>query len=159
MGLDMYLYLSKYTAKHFNDKNKDNFYPPELKKLEEKHLKYNFLSKQEKYQIGYWRKANAIHNFFIEQCARGEDNCQPVYVEFDKLLDLKERCEKVLNDHSKAKELLPTCCGFFFGSEEYDDWYFQDLEYTADLLNDVIEFIRTNNKERTYWDCYYEASW
>ena len=159
MGLDMYLYVSKYSSKFQDEKGKDNFYPAELTKLADKHIKWNFLSKQEKYQIGYWRKANAIHNFFVEKCGNGVDECQSIYVDFDKLLELKERCEAVLNDHSKAENLLPTTSGFFFGSQEYDDWYFGDLEYTVDLLNDVIEFIRTNNKDKVYWDCYYEASW
>ena len=31
-------------------------------------------------QVGYWRKVNAIHNWFIENLTDGEDNCQPIYV-------------------------------------------------------------------------------
>jgi hypothetical protein len=34
----------------------------------------------------------------------------------------------VLADHSLAQELLPTQSGFFFGSTDYDEWYFSDVE-------------------------------
>jgi hypothetical protein len=34
-----------------------------------------------------------------------------------------------------AKELLPTQAGFFFGSTDYDEYYYEDLVYTRDLLD------------------------
>lgn len=151
MGLDMYLYArkSKYTSSF---REKDLHYPNELKVFEEDFL---IINETTDYQIGYWRKANAIHQWFVDNCAGGEDDCRPVYIEISKLKELKELCEKVLNDHSKAKELLHTQSGFFFGSEEYDEWYFKDLEYTKQLLEKIL-----NHKDLLdNYEIYYEASW
>jgi hypothetical protein len=37
-----------------------------------------------------------------------------------------------------AEELLPTQCGFFFGSTEYDEWYMNDIIETIDILKRAI---------------------
>jgi len=34
-------------------------------------------------------------------------------------------------------ELLPPSEGFFFGSSDIDDYYWQDLEYTVEQLKDI----------------------
>jgi len=156
MGLDMYLYLEHYSSKFPTSEDTTGFYPPELKDIQEFHQKRNFLSKTEKYQVGYWRKANAIHHWIVENCAEGEDDCKPVYISLEDLEKLNSLCEEVLKDHSKASELLETSEGFFFGSQEYDNWYFDDLKYTVDILTHVIKFLKDNPR---HWDCYYEASW
>ena len=50
-----------------------------------------------------------------------------------------ETCKAVLEDHSKAEELLPTRAGFFFGSTEYDDWYFGDVESVKTTFESILE--------------------
>lgn len=102
-------------------------------------------------KIGYWRKANAIHKWFVDNVQNGEDDCRRYYVEIDDLERLKRLCEEVLENPKKAKELLPPCEGFFFGSNEIDEWYFQDLKYTIETINKVLE-----NKDG---DIYYHSSW
>lgn len=99
--------------------------------------------------VAYWRKANAIHRWFVEMCADGVDNCQPVYVDGSQIEELVNLCKEVLEDHSKASELLPTQDGSFFGSTEYDEWYFEDLEKTVKMLGN-LDF---------KGDYVYEASW
>ena len=103
-------------------------------------------------QVGYWRKVNAIHNWFIENLADGEDNCQPIYVPRSSLVDLKIACEEVLADKSKADTLLPTGSGFFFGSTEYDEWYFYGLEKTVKIVSKLIEDVPEG------WAFEYQAS-
>lgn len=159
MGLDMYLYLRKeeYTSKsEFRNKDMKNLYPSELKGFEEDILNRNFASRSIKtdYQIGYWRKANAIHKWFVDNCADGEDDCTPVYVPVAKLKELRNLCSRVLQNKSKANELLQTEEGFFFGTTEYDDWYFRDLEYTKQLLDKVITFVDGSD-----YEVIYQASW
>ena len=163
MGLDMYLYLSKYESvgrwvEDAENKAK-NFYPEELKKFAEDIFEHNFMSKSTEYRIGYWRKANAIHKFFVDTCADGEDDCREIYVNTDVLEDLLNRCKTVLEDHSKARELLPTEDGFFFGSTDYDEWYFEDLEYTRDLIDKVLQFIEEQRKAKNCYEVFYKASW
>lgn len=48
-------------------------------------------------QVGYWRKANAIHNWFVDHVQDGEDDCN-YHQEVTKgvLEDLLDTCEKVI---------------------------------------------------------------
>lgn len=85
--------------------------------------------------VCYWRKANAIHKWFCD-LDRGRDECQDIFVDGSKLKELVELCQYVLKHKKEAKEKLPTQDGFFFGSTEYDKYYFDDLEYTVNKLKD-----------------------
>lgn len=102
--------------------------------------------------IGYWRKANHIHRWFVENCQDGEDNCQKAWVTKDQLVALKNLCEEVLKDKSKAHELLPRQEGFFFGNTEYDEWYFDDIKNTVKIIDEALE-----EKNNGYF--YYRSSW
>lgn len=88
--------------------------------------------------VGYWRKANAVHKWFVDLSGE-EDKCQKIYVNGSQILSLLDACKQILADHSKAKDLLPTQSGFFFGSTEYDEWYYEDLEKTVKMLGDTKE--------------------
>lgn len=39
----------------------------------------------------------------------------------------------------RPEDILPTSSGFFFGSTEYDEWYYQDLENTIKMCQEVID--------------------
>ena len=108
------------------------------------------------YSVGYWRKANAIHKWFVDNCAGGEDDCHEMEVSVEQLRELYSLCLQVMIDMSRAPELLPTCEGFFFGSEEYDDDYRVDIEYTVNLLQKVIPFLEEHGNNCT---AIYQASW
>lgn len=106
-------------------------------------------------QVGYWRKANAVHHWFVENIQNGEDDCdyhRPITK--DDLENLAEKCRIVLNDHSKAGEVLPAMYGFFFEGDKYDDWYFEDVEKTEHLCRKLIEEFDFEN-----YDLYYRSSW
>lgn len=162
MGLDMYLYLRKYescskwSTKDFEKKKKE-FYPEELKELGDNIAKNNFMTKHTEYQVAYWRKANQIHSYFVENCADGEDDCRPVYVGLRKLKELVSLCREVIENPKKAEDILPTQDGFFFGSVEYDECYEQDLEYTVEQLEPIIKFLES--PEGKDYDVIYRASW
>lgn len=100
--------------------------------------------------VAYWRKANAIHGWILRNTV-GEDtdDCRKVYVEGKKIRELVDDCKAVLADHDKAKELLPVTEGFFFGSYEYDEYYFDDLKDTVKML-EKLDFNE---------DYIYQASW
>lgn len=102
-------------------------------------------------RAGYWRKANAIHKWFVDEIQDGVDECQKSYVSPEKLDELKNLCKQVLADPSLAETLLPTQSGFFFGSTDYNEWYFRDLEQTVE----IIEKLPDPGK----FDFYYQASW
>ena len=101
----------------------------------------------------YWRKANAIHNWFVNNVQDGEDDCRDYYVDRSNLQELLDTINEVLEDNDKAKELLPTASGFFFGSEEYCDYYFGELTRTR---NRIMELLSDKFDD---WEFYYSSSW
>ena len=170
MGLDMYLYLKKTNfISSFATPDKVK-YPKDIEVLKEG-VYMPHMVKEEMYQVGYWRKANQIHNFFVEKCGHGVDHCQSIDVSLEMLTKLLDNCKQILEDHSKAEELLPTRSGFFFGDTEYDEYYFEDIEYTVKLLEPIVakldEFeeawkeyeAKTSKKKPPLYSVVYEASW
>lgn len=133
MGLDMFLYGIKYHSKYNEEEDNDKSYYVMTEEI-------------------YWRKANQIHRWFVENVQDGIDNCAIYYVSGESLYELKELCEKVLENKELANELLPIGRGFFFGSVEYDEWYFADLEYTVEKLDELLK-----NEDYDYYK--YQSSW
>lgn len=109
--------------------------------------------------VAYWRKANAIHNWFVQTLANGEDNCQPIYCTIDDLKKLLGICEKIMAVPTEelrselAAKLLPPCEGFFFGSTKIDEYYWEDLKYTIEILKGAVA---SHDKHVHYEYC---ASW
>lgn len=156
-------------------------------------LKYYSWDAEKKYghygiieHLADWRKANAIHDWFVNHVQDGEDDCE-YHNEVTKeiLEELLKTCETVLNaselvdgkikngeryengkwtvcmedgkyikDPSVAKELLPTTSGFFFGGTDYDEWYYDQIEYTVNVIKRVLE---TTDFETQM--IYYCSSW
>lgn len=50
--------------------------------------------------------------------------------------------------------ILPTTSGFFFGSTEYDEWYFKDVEYVRDKFSGLLETMDWDN-ESLYMHCWW----
>jgi hypothetical protein len=155
MGLDQYLYAKKYTSPH-------DFFGVERKALhaklkraigkDTKHQGGQLKSISVEMEVAYWRKANAIHRWFVDTCQDGNDDCRQSYVSREQLQKLLETCKAVLADRTKADELLPTQDGFFFGPTEYDHVYFADVADTATQLENVLELDDS-------WDFCYSSSW
>lgn len=103
-------------------------------------------------EMGYWRKSNAIHNWFVNTLANGVDECQEIPVTVDDLKELRDLCNKVKDNNELAPNLLPTTTGFFFGNTSYDEGYFNDINYTLDILEPLIE----NHADKEF---VYQASW
>ena len=113
-----------------------------------------------------WRKANAIHKFFVDEVQDGNDNCERYYVSESNLENLLEIINQILEIKTpvaremKAEELLPTDIeGCFFGSKEYDDWYYQDLKHTKDILEKVFEYEEQAESGKCFDSFYYQSSW
>ena len=110
------------------------------------------------YEAGYWRKVNAIHNWFVENVQNGEDECREHRVSREQLMHLLGAVDEVLETEDedertrKALELLPPEGGFFFGSTDINEYYFKDLEETRKIL------LRAINAPEC-WDFYYQSSW
>jgi hypothetical protein len=155
MGLDMYLnakrYLSDYNEADLAKKREMmNLFPELAVYLTQEN---GHPIKEITASVGYWRKANAIHGWFVQEVQEGEDDCNEYYVSREKLEELKNLCEQVLANRSLAAKLLPSTSGFFFGGTEYDDSYFSDLELTVEIVNDTLLL---SDKD---WNFYYQSSW
>ena len=154
MGLDMYL-----TKRHYV-KNWSFMKPEQKHKIV---VKLNNKSRTDidtkaisevTEDVMYWRKANAIHNWFVTNCQDGEDDCRDSHVEREQLEELLNLCNQVLADNSKAEELLPSQSGFFFGGTDYDEWYFKDVEETKEALTKEL-----SKPDNGYAEYYYHSSW
>lgn len=155
MGLDMSLKGKRYLSEIFNEgddaiaEKVENLFP-ELKGRTSSFDKS--VVKQVEIEIGYWRKANAIHRWFVDNCQDGEDNCKPYLVRREDLEKLRDLCQQVLDDHEKASELLPPQEGFFFGSTDVNEWYFKDLEHTIKVIDGALTLPKS-------WEIEYQSSW
>lgn len=142
MGLDMYMRKRKYLG-----------YEGKKVKVDDKEYdNVNFLIMD----FGYWRKANAIHNWLVKNIQDGIDDCNKHYFPKNKIKELLVLCEEVKEHHERAEELLPTQEGFFFGSTEYDEYYFEGIEYTIKVMKQALEEYRKDDDDI---DFYYESSW
>ena len=103
----------------------------------------------------YWRKANAIHKWMVENVQNGQDDCGLYEVQPDHLARLKEDVVKVLGNPKKADKILPTGAGFFFGSTDYDEWYMNDLHDTLKYVTEMLTLSESNPQTKFY----YYSSW
>jgi len=101
-------------------------------------------------EVMYWRKANQIHKWFVDNIQNGVDDCGTYAVSLEKLQELVDLCKQVLENPQKASELLPTQSGFFFGGIEYDEYYFEDLEKTIKGLEEIMPTIDGFNNSLEY---------
>jgi len=151
MGLDMYLTAERYLW-DFENSDRDtiesiNTLFPEIDGFNVKEITANIL---------YWRKANAIHDWFVKNVQDGVDECQKSYVSKENLRSLLETCKAVLANPDQAETLLPSRNGFFFGGTEYDEWYFDGIKHTVEVLENVIPRMETDFR---LWMFYYQSSW
>jgi hypothetical protein len=146
MGLDMYLNASKHLYRE-----DDSELVEKIKKMAGTAM----IPSRIVFRAMYWRKANAIHKWFVDNVQDDEDDCREYDVDIDQLKTLCSLLDKMLSmPKEEAIKLLPTTSGFFFGSTEYDEWYWKDIEETRDRLNELLS-------DPTIDDYYftYQSSW
>lgn len=110
-------------------------------------------------EVGYWRKANQIHAWFVRECQEGNDDCRDAYVSIEQLTQLLEDVRIVLSDHDAASDVLPPESGFFFGSNDYDKWYFMQLRNTRTILLTALKDYKAFAKVGIYLSFVYHSSW
>lgn len=147
MGLDMYLYAEKFVS-DMEYRNEQDKFKAIVSALEADTFTMGHVLAA--VEVAYWRKANAIHNWFLDG---REDDCTPFYVERERLERLRDVCEQILDEPALAEFALPTQDGFFFGSTEYDEWYMDSIKETYDKLSVLLATIPDG------WSFKYQASW
>ena len=86
----------------------------------------------------YFRKHNYLMAWVEQTTGSAIENCADIDLTKGQLESLLSSIDEVLADHGKAPWLLPTQEGFFFGSTEYDEWYFKNLENARSQLTGMV---------------------
>lgn len=143
MGLDMYLNAKRFIWFNENDLAETvGKVFPEIKGRKVKEVIVEAL---------YWRKANAIHKWFVDNVQNGEDDCGYYYVSREDLERLRDLILEVLESQDASK--LPPQAGFFFGNTDVGDWYWADLEQTAQEIDTLLMDFSDS------WEFEYHSSW
>jgi hypothetical protein len=156
MGLDMHLYKNVY-VRHWDHNGDDNFKIEITRKGQKIELGGDIT--YIKTEVMYWRKANAIHRWFVQNVQKGVDDCNEYSVEIEQLGQLLDVVNQVLNEPSKAGELLPTAAGFFFGDTGYESYYFEDLAATKEILEHILDRDVKDKENKLYNEYSYRSSW
>lgn len=145
--------------------------------------KYGYESVEQ--NVAYWRKANQIHNWFVENVQDGIDNCGYYIVSKEQLTELYDTAKKVLDSIKLVPAMIKT-------GEKYDGdkwvaimvegktidnptiaerflptqsgFFFGNTEYDEYYYDDIKETVEQLEKifEETDFDneiVYYSSSW
>lgn len=93
MGLDMCLTRKKYIGAQYEHRKVKGKVEIEIgdKKIP---IEFNKLRYVEE-DAAYWRKANAIHNWFVKNVQDDADDCKEYYVSNGKLKELLDLCKEI----------------------------------------------------------------
>ena len=143
MGLDMYLTGDKYKRTEYDED------------FNEINVQYvdGFPLKTQRIELGYWRKHAPLHRFIVENYAGGEDNCRPICLSPDQLLDIAKtiREDKLISNEDSH--------GFFFGDNEWWDELRREREEHAQTFEKAAKWV-SNVDTKEYWHTVeYQASW
>lgn len=159
MGLDMYLYR---TERSTGPKSYEDFD-----------------------EIGYWRKANAIHHWFVQNVQGGKDDCEYYEVTKDQLKTLRNLCitifdnvslipGKIANGYTvKDGEAIPNYTdGFVIDNQELckellptqSGFFFGNTDYNQWYLQDIKQTLEIvikalNETDFDVEQLYYCSSW
>jgi hypothetical protein len=148
MGLDMYLVAKRHISQY---QEEDKALGTELMRHFPE-LAADLTVQEVTVRVGYWRKANHIHKWFVDNVQEGKDDCRNYLVPRDHLQELRDTCERVLAFRGLATAQLPPAQGFFFGNDEVDEWYYRDLEETIKIIDACLSL-------PVGWDIEYQSSW
>lgn len=180
MGLDMYLTKKNYVGAEYEHRNVTGKIDIKIdgKKLPINFKKVSYIEER----AGYWRKANQIHKWFVDNVQDGEDDCKEYYVAAEKLeellticKDIKEKCGLMdgvvqngytFNEHGKQPIMED---GKMMTNQEYaheklpttSGFFFGGTDYDQYYMQDIddtIEILEDCLKD-TGGEYYYSSSW
>lgn len=93
-----------------------------------------------------WLKANQIREWFVTRFNQEPDEQLKIALTDDDIDALIGDIEQVLADKELTPSVLPTSSGFFFGSTEYDTYYFDELKDTLQYLKNDFEYDPDNEQ-------------
>jgi len=152
MGLDMYFRGSRYIS-NFDFTPVDKPINADIKKaLGLTNYDGEDNSVEVTVNLGYWRKANQIHKWFVDNVQGGTDDCRDAYIDRLQMGKLRDLCEKALE--TRDVTLFPPQSGFFFGPTDIDEYYWEDIAYTKNLMDKLL-----NDEQLNKFEFFYHSSW
>ncbi|WP_336844159.1 hypothetical protein [Providencia rettgeri] len=121
MGLDMYFYANE---KAEADENR---IPASLNDEPEGNIDA---------EVGYFRKVNALFKW-VEDHIGAIENCEKLPVTQAHLLALQRDLQALTPENCHT--VFPTQGGFFFGSTDYDDGYWEDVNDVKRWLDEMFD--------------------
>ena len=115
-----------------------------------------YFVKRKHRHIGYFRKVNFLCAFF-EKHGFDVDAQTPLVITKAMAEELLDKCNQVLEEHDAAEALLPTMGGFFFGSTDYNEYYFKNVEDVRDWVQDTLlpQFDSLADDEDIYFETWF----
>lgn len=109
-------------------------------------------------EVAYWRKANAIHAWFERRLCRGGEikNCKfykvskpaikALLADCVAVQDILDRCKTYYDGHRNKiyvkpvgiMDILPPKLGFFFGTDDIDEYYYESIVYTKEVCYKLL---------------------
>ncbi len=151
MGLDMYLKAKK-TIPRAAAIVLHKVAPDDFTEWNNPWLKTKSQKVEAVADAAYWRKANAVHGWFVKKIQDGVDDCGTYPVTAEQLEELRDACKAVLAGGDEEEHDLVPKLGFFFGPTDDKAWYTECLEYTIEQLDRVL-------KDYDGWAFQYHSSW
>lgn len=187
MGLDQYLYKKTYV------KNWEHMEPKQLHTITVKkggktvpHIKPERI-KYITEEVAYWRKANQIHKWFVDNVQDGDDNCKEHYVESSQLQTLLTLVNRIINKSELVDGKIQN--GYTFNDKNEKVYHMEDGKllknptlahkllptadgfffggtnydeyYMQDLIytRDTLTALLADDEEYNAGEFYYESSW
>lgn len=111
---------------------------------------------EEKKELIYWRKANQIRKWFVDHLEdfNQDDNGGEYVISKETIIQLIDDIVEVQKYPNKAQEIMPTSNGFFFGSQDYDSYYFDTLQSTLNDLFSILNNVDFQTEDVIYTECW-----
>ena len=152
MGLDMYLSRKIYVGANYDYNNVKG-----TCNLQRNNKKIPINFNKIEYIIedaGYWRKANHIHRWFVDNVQGGVDDCRTYYVQISQLKELLDLCKKVKNKAILKEGKIITGQRFENGEIENiyrDGKYIENAEEIAKILPTTSGFFFGSTEYDEYY--------
>lgn len=152
----MYLYASKYVSGWDSTKDKNFAKILKLLGMTTKDVDKGSPHLDVYVTVGYWRKANSIHSWFVQNVQEGKDNCAKYYVPREALEKLMKQAQLALEaydagDTQDAEDLMTPKGGFFFGNTDINEWWREDMVRTIEIVERCLKLEGV--------EFYYQSSW
>lgn len=138
MGLDMYLYKETYIGGNY-EHNRITGDIDLYRNGEKLPIQLNRLSSVTE-EVAYWRKANQIHKWFVDNVQNGNDDCGTYTVTRQQLYTLVNLCKRVLSTRYKNDANLGD---LNVGSTDIEDYGKLNKENYDDSMKIATELLPT----------------